>query len=212
MASKCRYDHFSTSVGQSRCSDLTYLYWFYKWSQVARCILTGATRHQLPGWRRTRLQTAARGPGTCWASYCSPLVSHPPTPSNYLKADASIYWKGIEWVGETSVGQKDSDDILTVLVEVHPQPHILVKKPQSPELLQNKTILLIAHDSQDVWVVHCKVEKLYQKGLSRQQWRRFKEIWRNIIIPVVISTAANMRKALNLYLYLAAYLSACNAL
>lgn len=55
----------------------------------------------------------------------------------------------MERVGEMC-GRKDSDEILTVLVEVHPQPHGLVKKPQSPELLQNKAILFIAPDSQDV--------------------------------------------------------------
>lgn len=48
---------------------------------------------------------------------------------------------------------------LTVLVEVYPQPHGLVK-PQSPQLLQNKMILFIAHNGQDIWVIGWNIERV----------------------------------------------------
>lgn len=145
-------DHFNTSMKQNKSGDLTYLWWFYKWSPVARYIATGATRHQLLWWWHRCLQIPVWGPGICWASYCSPQVSHPPTPLNYLKGKASIYWKLIERGGAVIM-------TLTVLVEVHPQPHGLVKKPQSPQLLQNKTVLFIAHNGQDIWVIGWNVER-----------------------------------------------------
>lgn len=47
--------------------------------------------------------------------------------------------------------------ILTVNVEVHPQPHGVMKEPRRPQLLQNKTILFLALNGQDVWSVDWKV-------------------------------------------------------
>lgn len=93
-------DHFNTSMKQNKSGDLTYLWWFYKWSPVARYIATSATRHQLLWWWHRCLQIPVWGPGICWASYCSPQVSHPPTPMNYLKGKASNDWKLIERRGE----------------------------------------------------------------------------------------------------------------
>lgn len=74
----------------------------------------------------------------------------------------------------------------TVLVEVHPQPHILVKKPQSPELLQNKTILFIAHNGQDIWVIGWKVEKKVSKRKNfAAAWKIYENLDKTFILYFV---------------------------